>query len=299
MAGAVAYPMQQTRIRSFSESNPLLRAVFGKDWNIRHANLVYLLDMLRHQECEIARGRIFSLLALSGDTLSLQVDYGISDEELAWRVLVLYKHRFCLCTLLIVSRALSASSETLLVPNSRPPHASPNSAYLKTNKVYLSDKKTLVRFVVFGFSSSDQLPWSETLDEMVQSGIGPIRTSSTQCIFIHLALLCENTFVYKGLSYSPEYLALYRHPARPGFQYHVSAFDRLQRAEPNALQYWPEPLEWVVDEEGSGTIYFSLSFLLQVTKAMGWGNHSGGKSCCRARGEKCIDEEPGSFELVC
>lgn len=299
MAGRVTCPMQQIRSRYVSSFSPLLKAATGTDSNITHANLVYLLDVFRQQECEIARDRIFSLLALSGDAMSLQVDYGISDEELTWRVFLLYKHRFCLCTLYVVSRALSASSETLFVPNLRPPHASPNRAHLKTNKVYLSDKKTLVRFVVFDFSRSDQLPWSETLDEMVQSGTGPIRTSSTQCIFIRLALLCQNIFLFAHPGLYSKYLALYRQPARPGFQYHVSTFDQLQSVEPNALQYWPEPLNWDVDEEGSGTIYFSLSFLLQVTKVMGWGIYSGGNSCGRARGEKYVDEEPGIIELVC
>jgi hypothetical protein len=72
--------------------------------------LIYLLYYFQHQSCHIDRDRIFSLLGLCKDGMSLQVDYSTSTYELAVKVLASCRDTFCVCTIQTVATALRLSS---------------------------------------------------------------------------------------------------------------------------------------------------------------------------------------------
>jgi hypothetical protein len=77
-------------------------------------SLIYLLNCFQFQNCHIDRDRIFSLLGLCKDGSNFQVDYDISDFDLAVRVLAFCMDSFCVCAIQTVATALRLSSPSSL-----------------------------------------------------------------------------------------------------------------------------------------------------------------------------------------
>jgi hypothetical protein len=69
-------------------------------------SLIYLLNCFQIQDYRIDRDRIFSLLGLCKDGTDFHVDYGISDYDLAVKVLAFCSDSFCLCAIQTVATAL-------------------------------------------------------------------------------------------------------------------------------------------------------------------------------------------------
>lgn len=168
MVGEVEFPMKN--LPSFIAGyNFLIRA--GSNLEARSAmvsqgtNLIHLLDRFSSQQCHFPQDRVFSLLALSGDASTLQVDYEISPAELVRRVIALYKHCFCLCSLYVIGRALSGSSGALSdaaarFPGFRTCEGSLN-ARVRVEKLFIRNNAFLERsqYAVFGQFEIDALTY--------------------------------------------------------------------------------------------------------------------------------------------
>lgn len=74
-------------------------------------SLIHLLDGFRDKQCEIPRDRIYSLLSLSSDSQSLEVDYEQTDEDVAYGVLTHSDEPLCLCSALLVAQTLRLSEK--------------------------------------------------------------------------------------------------------------------------------------------------------------------------------------------
>jgi hypothetical protein len=75
----------------------------------RDRSLIYLLHIYSRKECWDPRDRIFSLLALCDEGSDLDVDYDISHDALAKRVLQACSNSFCLCAVGVLGRVLNLS----------------------------------------------------------------------------------------------------------------------------------------------------------------------------------------------
>jgi len=80
-----------------------------KDWSV-----VQLLHRFRNKKCATRRDRIYSLLALCHEAKTLEVDYGISEEQVLRQVLALWEESTCLCSATITTHALAPWDFTAL-----------------------------------------------------------------------------------------------------------------------------------------------------------------------------------------
>jgi hypothetical protein len=72
----------------------------------RGRSLIYLLQLFSEKQCHDRRDRVFSLLGLCGEGSDLEVDYDISHDELAKRILQACSNSFCLCAVGILDKVL-------------------------------------------------------------------------------------------------------------------------------------------------------------------------------------------------
>lgn len=84
--------------------NPVYFENYSHKW--RGRSLIYLLQIFFDKECHDHRDRVFSLLALCGEGSDLEVDYKISYDDLAKRVLQACSRCFCLCAVYMLNRVL-------------------------------------------------------------------------------------------------------------------------------------------------------------------------------------------------
>lgn len=87
---------------------------YSRQWKGR--SLIYLLQMFSRKDCRNRCDRIFSLLGLCSEGSDLDVDYDISYDTLAMRVLQVCDNSFCLCAVRLLDRVLHlAEPETAVV----------------------------------------------------------------------------------------------------------------------------------------------------------------------------------------
>jgi hypothetical protein len=72
--------------------------------------LLRLVNNFRTWECAMPRDRIFSLIALCREGKGLMVDYDISDEDVAYKVLKLCTSTVCICTATLLGDVLGLST---------------------------------------------------------------------------------------------------------------------------------------------------------------------------------------------
>jgi hypothetical protein len=83
-------------------------------------SLMSLLHLYKFQQCHVTHDRVFSLLALCQEGRDIKVDYSISEERLALRILRCCPSSFCLCSVHILADALRIRSK-LVMENARVP----------------------------------------------------------------------------------------------------------------------------------------------------------------------------------
>jgi hypothetical protein len=76
----------------------------------QETSLFQLLSRSLDKKCQYPRDRVFSLLALCWDGVSVDVDYTTPDALLAWKILNSCNHGFCLCSIRFVHRALKLNA---------------------------------------------------------------------------------------------------------------------------------------------------------------------------------------------
>jgi hypothetical protein len=82
--------------------------------------LINLLYRYKFHQCHFTHDRVFSLLALCEEGKNIKVDYKISEERLALRILRCCPTSFCLCSVHILADALRIRSK-LVMENARVP----------------------------------------------------------------------------------------------------------------------------------------------------------------------------------
>jgi hypothetical protein len=106
----------------------------------RGKSLIYLLQLFSEKDCGDRRDRVFSLLGLCGEGSDLEVDYDISHDELAKRVLQACGKSFCLCAVGILDRALHLAEPGPAGIEQQFFRISPS----RPNKLYLDRKNSLL-----------------------------------------------------------------------------------------------------------------------------------------------------------
>jgi hypothetical protein len=79
----------------------------GGNTGLEGWGIINLLDRFRHKKCAIRRDRIYSLLALSKEAETLNVDYDVPEKEIMHHVLATCGSSVCLCSAGIVAHALA------------------------------------------------------------------------------------------------------------------------------------------------------------------------------------------------
>jgi hypothetical protein len=265
----------------------------ARNW-FNNKSLIWLLDMMCAQECEIPHDRIFPLLALCGEGRDLRVNYQASLEEIVWRTCNCCA--FCFCSLQIVSHALlshknrfwrldqstSVSSEILRM---RHGEVRTEDIYQRENYIFFANPGPcdLSRFIRM----------NEAFLEEKQ------RTPYTRSYFIPISWICAK---YAG---GPVkwFLALCVCPDQAGLDYyHLPAefsipadgdaesklFDTALKSE---IRHWPEDLKMIYEKPNLGTIRLSLAFWIELAKSPEW-TASGFTGYCRL-----AKEERGGLKL--
>jgi hypothetical protein len=93
-------PIQRFQLSRRGSVDPRrLTSTFAEAKSLYHgASLASLLAHFYDMKCEIRRDRIFSLLALSADAQSYQVDYGCADIDVCIDILNHCESSLCICT---------------------------------------------------------------------------------------------------------------------------------------------------------------------------------------------------------
>jgi hypothetical protein len=88
-----------------------LAAATGREGDsVRGRTLPFLLALFPSKTCALVHDRIFSLLGICGEGADLQVNYSLTVEELAFKVLLKCKRSFCLCSMNAMLKALGLNS---------------------------------------------------------------------------------------------------------------------------------------------------------------------------------------------
>lgn len=98
-------PLHKLPLKNNYSNRKILDLISTRD-NLRTLTLPYMLYSFRHKKCQIPRDRVFSLLALASFENRIQVDYGISERELACKILRASKDSLCLSSVHIIGAAL-------------------------------------------------------------------------------------------------------------------------------------------------------------------------------------------------
>jgi hypothetical protein len=89
-------------------SSEVQNSILWSEDDITNASLLYQLHKFRHQKCVLLRDRVFSLLGLCREGSDLEVDYYITDGELALKILQACERSFCICAIHVVAATFSA-----------------------------------------------------------------------------------------------------------------------------------------------------------------------------------------------
>jgi hypothetical protein len=238
----------------------------------RDMNLFDLLHRFRHQQCEIPRDRIFSLLALCKS--NIKVDYVCSSEELGWDIVKSRPKAFCICIVYLIGLVLAPKPYVLQDdPRCFPQNACANFIIHKIRDLRDRDVQDHEKIVIFIYSCEDST-WATRrrldFEEYMETRAASLEQHPQAIVCIDLISLCGHSRVA---------LAILFYHDKTGFMYLC-----IDRYDSNQLEHWPEDLDLDLDCAADTTIRLSLNFLFHLTlmtqvesKPMG--------CCIRARSE--------------
>jgi hypothetical protein len=159
-------------------------------------SLMSLLHLYKFQQCHVTHDQVFSLLALCQEGRDIKVDYSVSEERLALRILRCCPSSFCLCSVHILADALRIRSK-LVLENARVP------------KLAGYGVLTLPIFIISDASQLPELVGDHPVDSLQQAVAGTtpskvviympdndVVEKTRMCIIINLRNLCPT---YRGV----------------------------------------------------------------------------------------------------
>jgi hypothetical protein len=222
----------------------------GKDMN-----LYDLLHRFRHQQCEIPRDRIFSLLALCKANSNIEVDYVSSSEELAWDIVKSSSKAFCICVIYLIGMVLAPKPYVLQDdPRPLPQNACANIIIQKIRDLRDRDAEDHEKIVIFIDSHKDSA-WTPqrrlAFNGYLETHAASLEQHPQAIMYIDLPSFCGNSRVVLAILFDQD---------RTGFMYHY-----INKDDSSHLEHWPEDLDLDLDCAADTTIRLSLNFLFHLT----------------------------------